>query len=74
MVDYNKLNRDPSKISSALNAQIKEIMGQKGKADKIDHHKEYAQLQELLNGGKYKGDNKEYIEGLMIDYEELLKA
>ena len=70
MVDYNKLNRDPSKISSALNAQIKEIMGQKGKADKIDHHKEYAQLQELLNGGKYKGDNKEYIEGLMIDYED----
>jgi len=70
MVDYSKLNRDPSKISSALNAQIKEIMGQNGQTDKIDHHKEYAQLQELLNGGKYKGDNKEYIEGLMIDYED----
>lgn len=72
MVDYNNDASKKLNVSTDVKLQVKEIMGKKGNSDKIDHHQEYEELKILLSGQK--DDNKEFIEGFMIEYEDQYKT
>ncbi len=69
MVDFNK-------ISASVQQEIKTISGMGGNKKKIDSADEFAALQQLGQKLETTGSNseKEYVAGLMIDYQNQVKA